>query len=94
MTTLLRALRARFADRPDSEHGQAIVRLSLILVIVAYATLVGPDSPEQARAFTWFYVAFGVEAIVGLAILGAIGFCIQTVLLDALIWPALFPIRG
>ena len=29
-----------------------------------------------------------------IAILGAIGFCVQTVLLDALIWPALFPIRG
>ncbi|MFV8750543.1 hypothetical protein ACNOYE_08315 [Nannocystaceae bacterium ST9] len=30
----------------------------------------------------------------GVAIAGAIGFAIQTVVLDALIWPALFPVRG
>ena len=45
-------LRRRLANRPDSEHGQALVRIVLILLILGYVLL--PSSragldPEQYR---------------------------------------------
>ena len=32
----LAALRQRFANRPDSEHGQALVRFAVLSVVLAY----------------------------------------------------------
>ena len=36
MGTILPRLRDRLANRPDSEHGQALVRLAIACIIVAY----------------------------------------------------------
>jgi two-component system sensor histidine kinase RpfC len=72
MTNPLRALRARFSNRPDSEHEQALVRLALVIVVVSYAKFIGPATPAQAAAFPWFYLAFAVESVVGIGILVAI----------------------
>ena len=45
MHALTAWVRSRLSNRPDSEHGQAIVRLSLISLILAYALL--PSSREM-----------------------------------------------
>lgn len=45
MHALTTWVRSRLSNRPDSEHGQAIVRLSLISLILAYALL--PSSREM-----------------------------------------------
>ena len=45
MTALMTWVRNRLSNRPDSEHGQAIVRLSLISLILAYALL--PSSRQM-----------------------------------------------
>ena len=45
-------LRRRLANRPDSEHGQALVRIVLILLILGYVLLPssrGGLEPEQYR---------------------------------------------
>jgi two-component system sensor histidine kinase RpfC len=39
----LAALRQRFASRPDSEHGQALVRLAVLSVVLLYLLVRGPD---------------------------------------------------
>lgn len=48
MNALVTWVRGRLSNRPDSEHGQAIVRLSLISLILAYALL--PSSREMLDA--------------------------------------------
>lgn len=48
MNALVTWVRNRLSNRPDSEHGQAIVRLSLISLILAYALL--PSSREMLDA--------------------------------------------
>lgn len=48
MNALTTWVRSRLSNRPDSEHGQAIVRLSLISLILAYALL--PSSREMLDA--------------------------------------------
>ena len=39
MSEPLAGLRARLSNRPDSEHGQALVRIVLILLILGYVAL-------------------------------------------------------
>lgn len=39
MNTLVARIKEKLSNRPDSEHGQAIVRLSLITIILVYALL-------------------------------------------------------
>ena len=48
MHALTTWVRSRLSNRPDSEHGQAIVRLSLISLILVYALL--PSSREMLEA--------------------------------------------
>ncbi|KAF1711617.1 ATP-binding protein [Pseudoxanthomonas sacheonensis] len=48
MNALTTWVRSRLSNRPDSEHGQAIVRLSLITLILAYALL--PSSRQMLGA--------------------------------------------
>ena len=48
MNALTHWIRSRLSNRPDSEHGQAIVRLSLITLILVYALL--PSSREMLDA--------------------------------------------
>lgn len=53
------AIRARLHARPDSEHEQAIVRLGLVSVIVAYLTITDWTGHESTRAPV-LYVLFGL----------------------------------
>ena len=46
---VLAALRQRLANRPDSEHGQALVRLAVLSVVLAYLLLRGPGSEPWAE---------------------------------------------
>jgi two-component system sensor histidine kinase RpfC len=52
MVALLSSVRQRLAGRPDSEHGQALVRIAVLSVVLAYLLLHGPatgSSPEGYR---------------------------------------------
>lgn len=69
MTDLLSAVRARFSNRPDSEHEQALVRIALVGVIVGYAAFFDLTSLQREEAFRWFYLAFAVESVIGLGLL-------------------------
>jgi two-component system sensor histidine kinase RpfC len=66
---LLASLRSRFARRPDSEHEQAIVRLAIVSVFLAYLFgLVSVSGSHAATVHTalWYVL---LDAIVGAAIL-------------------------
>ncbi|VXB29867.1 Sensory/regulatory protein RpfC [Luteimonas sp. 9C] len=63
-------LRARLSDRSDSEHGQATVRLVMLVVIYAYLQLFVGGKPEVARAL-WLSEAYlAIEYAVALGIFG------------------------
>jgi two-component system sensor histidine kinase RpfC len=64
----LAALRARLNARPDSEHEQAIVRLALVSVIVAYLTLTDWLGHESTREPV-LYVLFGLYLAVAVGLL-------------------------
>src|SRR3546814_19963408 len=40
MTSLLQTLKSRFDNRPDSEHGQALTRVAMLVVVLAYLQFV------------------------------------------------------
>ncbi|MUV14891.1 response regulator [Lysobacter sp. HX-5-24] len=46
---LLAALRQRLANRPDSEHGQALVRLAVLSVVLVYLLVRGPGTEPWAE---------------------------------------------
>jgi hypothetical protein len=75
------ALTAHVVDHP-SLAAWAVVRIDLALVAIGAIGLLtslaclGPDAPRGRR----------------LAIAGLVPFCLQTAVLDALIWPAFFPL--
>jgi two-component system sensor histidine kinase RpfC len=52
MNALVTWIRSRLSNRPDSEHGQAIVRLSLISLILAYALLPSSRQMLDAREYS------------------------------------------
>lgn len=61
-------LRTRLADRHDSEHGQATVRLVMLVVIYAYLQMVVGGRPDVARAL-WLSEAYlAIEYAVALGI--------------------------
>ena len=57
MTGLLQFVKGRLSNRQDSEHGQAIVRLAVICVVLAYM-LLSPFHPGDAayRQVMWIVV--------------------------------------
>src|SRR5690606_13921250 len=68
----LQALRERFRNRPDSEHAQALVRLAIAALIVAYLTglwAFGDHFDGSDRTALLIILA---EACLGLGILVAI----------------------
>jgi two-component system sensor histidine kinase RpfC len=74
MTQLLPQFLARYRNRPDSEHRQALVRLALILLIVLYGLFVAPTAnglSEQMKTFFWVCAA---GAFVASCLLVAIAF--------------------
>jgi two-component system sensor histidine kinase RpfC len=85
MTALLSRLGKRLRQRPDSEHEQALVRLAIALVIVAYLLSL-QHSGEKAGPMLLVMVA---ESFVGQGLLAAIvvsviGGIVVGVLLEAL----------
>lgn len=72
ITTHLETLAQRFRGRPDSEHGQAFVRIALTLVFLAYlggAVSMGDAGSERLVPALLVVAA---EAIVGFALIAAI----------------------
>ncbi|WP_243708077.1 ATP-binding protein [Luteimonas arsenica] len=67
---VLRWARQRLANRPDSEHGQALVRLTMLVVVVAYLQLVVSGRPEVAQALRLSQQLLTVEFAVAFLILG------------------------
>lgn len=65
-------LRRRLSDRPDSEHGQAIVRLLITGVFVAYLLVVDRVEGPGGIPLTAALAVVGVEALVGVLIIAAI----------------------
>src|SRR5918993_1118965 len=66
----LAALRQRFAQRPDSEHGQALVRLAVLTVVLVYLLARGPDptSPLAEYHDVLLMVATGFAVGLGIVI--------------------------
>lgn len=59
MAPLLAAVRQRLSHRPDSEHGQALVRLAVLTVVLVYMLATGPEGPHDAeyRDVLWMVAA-------------------------------------
>lgn len=72
MTGHIDSLLARFRNRPDSEHGQATVRLVILGLILLYlvAVVSNIDRANEALRQVLFFVA--LESIIGLGLLVAI----------------------
>ena len=63
-------LKERLSQRPDSEHGQAMVRLVIAVLIVAYlAGLHASDAGSNAGAHKTMLLVMLAEAVVGLGLL-------------------------
>jgi two-component system sensor histidine kinase RpfC len=68
----LAALRQRFANRPDSEHGQALVRLAVLSVVLVYLLVRGPDPDSPFSEYRDVLLMVATGFAVGLAIVLAI----------------------
>jgi two-component system sensor histidine kinase RpfC len=66
------SLRARYAKRPDSEHGQAFIRLGILGVVFAYLCGVGSISGFHDSALRTVLLFVALESIAGATILLAI----------------------
>ena len=67
----LGSLRRRFAQRPDSEHGQALVRLVVLTVVLVYLLLRGPDG-EQATQYSDVLAMVATGCVIGVGIMAGI----------------------
>ncbi|MBJ6977818.1 ATP-binding protein [Luteimonas sp. MC1895] len=70
MPPVLQWIRGRLANRPDSEHGQALVRMAMLVLVVAYLQVVVSGYPHVARELRMSQLLLAVEFGIGLAILG------------------------
>jgi two-component system sensor histidine kinase RpfC len=72
MSPLFTQLRARYANRPDSEHGQAFVRLAILVVVLIYlggvGTVAGFHDPDLRTVLLFVLI----ESLVGTGILVSI----------------------
>lgn len=71
MQNPIASLKQRLSNRPDSEHGQALVRLVIACLIVAYLWGLRLAGPEGSTNLIMLLVMLA-EATVGLALLAAI----------------------
>ncbi len=72
MSPVLANLRARFSNRPDSEHGQAFVRMAILLVVLVYLCGVGTVAGFQDPDLRTVLLYVLIESLVGIGILVAI----------------------
>jgi two-component system, sensor histidine kinase RpfC len=63
-----RSVATRFGNRTDSEHEQAIVRLALVSVIVAYVTITDWAGHESTRDPV-LYILFGLSLAIAIGVL-------------------------
>ena len=71
VTRLSQMLKQRFSQRPDSEHGQALVRLAVLTVVLVYLLLHGPGDGGVAEyrdvlAMVGIGFTIGVGIVVGI----------------------------
>src|SRR5690606_41033427 len=69
MTALLRTLKSRFGNRPDSEHGQALTRVAMLVVVLAYLELVVRGHPGVERGLALSLNFLALEFVVAIGIL-------------------------
>ncbi|HSS06007.1 MAG TPA: ATP-binding protein [Rhodanobacteraceae bacterium] len=73
MSPALANLRARYANRPDSEHGQAFVRMAILTVVLIYlcgvGTVSGFHDPDLRTVLLFVLIEFliGTGILVGIA---------------------------
>jgi two-component system sensor histidine kinase RpfC len=73
MSPALASLKARYANRPDSEHGQAFVRLAILTVVLIYlcgvGTVAGFQDPDLRTVLLFVLIEFlvGTGILVGIA---------------------------
>lgn len=72
MQATLAGIRKAYANRPDSEHGQAFIRIAVLAVVLAYLCGVGTMAGFHDPAIRSVLLLVAVEFIVGAAILFAI----------------------
>ena len=72
MTSFLRSIAERFRNRPDSEHGQALIRVAIVTVILVYLLGVTSGTEERNEPLRQVFVYFTIEFVVGLGIIVAI----------------------
>ena len=83
MSTLLTALKARYAKRPDSEHEQAIVRIVIVCLFLIYLMgLLSTASAHTTIVVTAFKYVL-IDAFVGGGILIWLTLRTSWLLLDA-----------
>lgn len=70
MTALLARIRQQLGQRPDSEHGQALVRVVVLAIVVAYLKLVVEGRPGVEGPLRLSYSFLALEFVVAFAILG------------------------
>ena len=70
MPALLSWVRRQFAGRPDSEHQQALVRLAMLVIVLAYVVMVARMHPEVAEASQLSLRFLGLAYAVSLFIIG------------------------
>ena len=68
--TAIAWLRQRMSVRPDSEHGQASVRVAMLAVVLAYLLIVVAGRPEVAVPLRISLQFLAVEFVVAFGILG------------------------
>lgn len=71
MASVLRLLKERLSNRPDSEHGQALVRLVIACLIVAYLLSLHAFERDSQATMTMLWVMLG-ESVIGLGLMAAI----------------------
>ncbi|SFK94818.1 response regulator [Lysobacter sp. cf310] len=71
MASVLRLLKERLSNRPDSEHGQALVRLVIACLIVAYLLGLQAFEHDSQATMVMLWVMLG-ESVIGLALLAGI----------------------
>lgn len=70
MKALLQNFRARLANRPDSEHSQALVRVGMLAVVLAYLLVApAPAGNEAYHVVMWLVIA---GFVIGVSLLAAI----------------------
>jgi two-component system sensor histidine kinase RpfC len=72
VTVAFATLRQRLSNRPDSEHGQALVRLAVLSVVLLYLMVRGPDPDEPFSQYRDVLLMVATGFAVGLGLVLAI----------------------